>query len=282
MQMPEISSAATSSLSTTIRVLSSATVGFVIDLSTIFNRTDSGHYLPAAGARETICRLQNSSIPFVITAMKTKVTETEVARWLSAQLGLGVNRECITLPQSPFRTFASTYKGRTILAVGSQEERVRRFALNYGFEHVLTCKDIASRKHRGQIVSAIFVFWVPNDWDRDTRTVIDMLLSDHGRVGTRFGGSLDERFFDTQPTLYICMADTSAAGHQPVVRGGKTWFDTLLKRWREETGGLPLEYYACGMGCDGLTIHTADKVLNGYRQEPYRSLTEQSSAEHPR
>ncbi|KAK4109372.1 hypothetical protein N656DRAFT_783306 [Canariomyces notabilis] len=78
------------------------------------------------------------------------------------------------------------------------------------------------------------------------------------------------------------MADTSVAGHQPVVRGGKTWFDTLLKRWRSETGGLPLEYNACGMGCDGLTIHTADKVLNGYRPEPYCPLTEQPSAEYPR
>ncbi|KAK4109371.1 hypothetical protein N656DRAFT_716347, partial [Canariomyces notabilis] len=109
-----------------------ATVGFVIDLSTILNWTDSGHYIPAAGARETICRLQNSSIPFVIATTKTKFTETEVARWLSVELGLGVDRECIILPQSPFRTFASTYRGRTILAVGGQEEKVRRYALNYG------------------------------------------------------------------------------------------------------------------------------------------------------
>ena len=104
------------------------------------------------------------------------------------------------------RELASKYG--TVLVVGGEGERCRHVAESYGFKDVVTPGDIIkanpptptnpfrtltaeeernsrTRDFSNCIIEAIFVFADSRDWAGDQQIILDVLLSQNGRLGTR-------------------------------------------------------------------------------------------------
>lgn len=294
-----------------------ATTGFIVDSTALVTSDGSGKRVAAPEARDAISSLQQQRIPFVIVSRDTKVTEKEAADDLSSQLGVKIKPHSILLPQSPFRDFVGEYKDKVVLVLGGQGEKARGMALEYGFEHVMTSRDVAEmfdglygkylrgsgrqskperagRRSGGTTqahaawksalgkdiqISAIFVWWESDNWDLDTQLCVDLLLSDGGRIGTSYSADnnnndnknipqLGRHAPNNQPRLFICLTDTASRnGLRAPVRNGRTWLETLMDRWAAATAASPtpvaLDYAYCGLGRDSVTLHYADKLLNG-------------------
>jgi hypothetical protein len=101
------------------------------------------------------------------------------------------------------------------------------------------------------------------------RIIID-LLTEQGRIGTppsKPDPDILKLCPQLQPKLYICLSETSSRHGRPVpLRNGKSWLDTLGDKWLAETG-LGLRYTYCGLGCDMVTVHYADTVLDELNKE---------------
>jgi hypothetical protein len=267
-----------------------ATVGFVIDLPNIM-KTKKGKNFLAPGAKEAISILQKNRIPFVIVTRRLRIglVEKEVARDVQELLGLPITKHCVILPHTPFRTSVRRYKDELILVVGGQE--ARSAALSYGFEHVMTTKEVAklyphiygdpptppTRASDGSPnppwksctgeeikISAVFVWWTSTDWNLDIRIVLDVMMSQAGYIGTHSKTNLGhlKDSPELQPTLHISMAETANRPDRPSpLRKGKDWLRTIEDRWFAETG-MGLRYSFCGLGCDGTTLRYADKMLD--------------------
>ncbi|SPQ24844.1 44cb1f66-9f49-4a90-ae34-93c9ac8d97ca [Thermothielavioides terrestris] len=317
-----------------------ATTGFVIDLSTIVSTSRSGDKTLLPGSREAIAALQEKDVPFVIVARDTGMTEKEVAKDLEKKFNIVVRPSAIVLPQTPFRDHVAEYKDKTVVVIGGDGEKALKIASKYGFERVLTTRDIVAlyphlyggtpaiyphlygeyasgvrraTKLKGTFdakaveerlglkpgesdniqVHAIFVWWASANWDIDIRICIDLLMTEHGRIGTHAITNVSYLALqpDKQPRLFVCKADTDMVdtaapnaaaspstgpgygrGHAaalapapaPPRREGRTWLETLRDRWMAATG-LPLEdvdyTYFDGAGCDRVMVDYADAVL---------------------
>ena len=126
-------------------------------------------------------------------------------------------------------------------------------------------------------VDAIFVFNDPRDWALDTQLILDLLLSNHGYLGTRsrLNGNPDlpNRGYqqDGQPPLYFSNPDLlwAAAYHEP--RLGQGGFREAFEGvWRAITGGeekgVKLQKQMYGKPY-GITYAFAEKKLELHRQE---------------
>ncbi|GAB1317473.1 hypothetical protein MFIFM68171_07683 [Madurella fahalii] len=259
-----------------------ASIGFVVDVSTIDPQQKCGGKTLIPGAREAISILLKQRIPFVIVTSYTNTTEKEAARDLSAQLALKIKPRNILLPQSPFRDCVREYKNKSVLVLGGDGEKARRMLQEYGFNDVWTSRDVvklqydaASRQKlpAGEeiTISAIFVLWTPENWDLDIRICINLLLSHSSRKGAQGADrkenntAAQKEHLEIQPQLFVCMTDTSLVGDRPFLRRDRTWIDTLVDEWTAKTGKA-LEYYHCGTGRDRVTLAFADKLLNGYNK----------------
>ncbi|KAK4235137.1 hypothetical protein C8A03DRAFT_18078 [Achaetomium macrosporum] len=121
----------------------SATTGFVIDLAMVVNTSRSGHRVLVPGVKEAIASLQERKIPLAFLIRETRLTEKKVARGLEKQLGLSIDSGSIVLPQTPFRDQVDEYKDKVIVVIGGDGDKARQAALKYGFNRVMTTKDIA-------------------------------------------------------------------------------------------------------------------------------------------
>jgi hypothetical protein len=269
-----------------------ATVGFMIDLSTVIDTGKDDRKALAAGGKETISSLAEYKIPFTIVSKDSGLTEKQLSCNLETQFGLAIDPKAIVLPQTPFRNLALDFKNQPVLVIGDQGGKARQMALEYGFDHVITTRDIveacphmygrpesiSSQQHctapttpprkscptTDIQISAIFVWWPSDDWDLDIQIIMDLLM-EQGRVGTP-SSIPDQEILklcpQLQPKLYVCLSETSSRSGRPVpLRNGKSWLDTLGDRWLADTG-LKLRYTYSGLGCDMVTVHYADTVLD--------------------
>ena len=126
-------------------------------------------------------------------------------------------------------------------------------------------------------MDAIFVFNDPRDWALDTQLILDLLLSNHGYLGTRSrlngNSNLPNRGYqqDGQPPLYFSNPDLlwAAAYHEP--RLGQGGFREAFEGvWQAVTGGeekgVKLQKQMCGKPYS-ITYAFAEKKLELHRQE---------------
>ncbi|OWB72798.1 hypothetical protein B5S31_g2520 [[Candida] boidinii] len=129
------------SIITTKRSLSQLSpndIGFSFDIDGVLLR---GKDL-IEGANETITKLQELQIPFILFTNGGGVSESHRVKFISDKLQLVKPIETSQIVQShtPFKSLTSKHK--RILAVGGPNDDVRQVAKDYGFEEVLRPIDI--------------------------------------------------------------------------------------------------------------------------------------------
>lgn len=183
------------------------------------------------------------------------------------------------------RELAGQYK--TVLVVGGEGEKCRLVAEGYGFRDVVTPGDIikdnehttpfrvlTADEHRDSRVrnfgehpiDAILVFADSRDWAGDQQIILDLLLSEHGRLGTRSatGDQGPPLFFSHDDMVWATRHDltrlgmgalrASTAAMYAGLTGGKAmpgvtsfgkpqqetfaFAKRLLTQWRHEAHGL--------------------------------------------
>lgn len=128
---------------------------------------------------------------------------------LSSHLATPLSVSQFVQSHTPFQLLRDSHS--TILVVGGTRDNCRQVARDYGFRDVLIPGDIfathpgvapfsnpdvyrdfvlpATGSERdgvkGKTVDAVFVFNDPRDWALDIQVIVDVLLSDGGRLGTR-------------------------------------------------------------------------------------------------
>lgn len=176
-------------------------LAFVFDIDGVLVR--GGKPIPAA--RPTLDLLQKLKIPFMLLTNGGGVTEATRTEFLSNLLNFKINKIQIVQSHTPFKTLTNKYK--SILAVGGPNDKVRKVAYLYGFSNVVLPIDIVNNEpsvwpfHKytekqlrewskpitasNSVIDAIMVFNDPRDMGSDLQIVLDLLVSENGKLGTR-------------------------------------------------------------------------------------------------
>ena len=130
-------------------------------------------------------------------------------------------------------------------------------------------------------VAAILVWSSPRDWCLDLQVILDLLLSNGGRIGTRSGKngnkSLPNRGYlqDGQPKLFFCNPDLewSTSHHHPRFAQG-AFREALNGIWAHRTAGeAELSYTILGKPT-AATYKYGEKVLQAYHQHINSTIDE--------
>ncbi|PHH67401.1 hypothetical protein CDD81_9 [Ophiocordyceps australis] len=143
-------------------------------------------------------------VPHIFLTNGGGKTEEERCADLSRQLLQDIKPGQFICGHTPMREMASRYK--TVLVVGGEGEKCRQVAEGYGFEDVVTPGDIIKhnsattpfrkltpeehansreRDFTDVVIDAVFVFADSRDWAGDIQIMLDLAMSQGGRVGTR-------------------------------------------------------------------------------------------------
>ena len=200
---------------------------------------------------------------------------------LSKQLELEVSPGQFICGHTPMREMAEKYK--TVLVVGGDGEKCRLVAEGYGFKDVVTPGDIIkdnarttpfrkltdqetqnSRKRNfGKIeIEAIFVFADSLNWQGDQQIIMDLLTSQHGRIGTR------SENYDQGIPIYFSHNDIVWATEHEHTRLGMGALRTSTEAIYESITGKPLVSTAFGKPqLDTFTFAT--RLLQQWRKDTH-------------
>lgn len=160
-------------------------------------------------------------------------TEQERCNDLSHQLQSDIKPGQFICGHTPMREMAEKYG--TVLVVGGEGEKCRLVAEGYGFKDVVTPGDIikhnaattpfrklTAEEHANSrerdftdvVIDAVFVFADSRDWAGDIQIMLDLAMSQGGRLGTRC------ETFDQGPPFYFSHNDVVwSAAHEHVRLG---------------------------------------------------------------
>ncbi|CAH0056965.1 unnamed protein product [Clonostachys solani] len=245
---------------------------------------------PIPGATETLEFLQKEHIPFILLTNGGGKHETERVQELSKRLQVQLSTNNFIQSHTPFRQLASDLQNKNVLVTGSNAEKIRGIAKQYGFKNVITPADILRSYpdiwpfeppldfSSGRVLSqkdlkidGIFVYNDPRDWAFDIQLIVDLLLSENGVLGT-LSASNGRRDLpnngwqlDGQPSIFFSNPDLywSTAYHLP--RFGQGAFQGALSGvWKQVTGGQELKCHIIGKPHHH-TFEYAERVLNDHR-----------------
>ena len=181
--------------------------------------------------------------------------ETERCADLSRQLQWPVDPAQFICGHTPMRNLSTKY--RSVLVVGGEGEKCRQVAESYGFQDVITPGDIIkdnmhttpfrkltaeemsnsrARNFGEHEIEAILVFADSRDWAGDQQIILDVLLSENGRLGTRC------ETFDQGPPLFFAHNDfVWSTSHSHTRLGMGALRSSLAAMYRALTQGKELE-----------------------------------------
>ncbi|MCJ1291049.1 hypothetical protein MMC34_002591 [Xylographa carneopallida] len=242
---------------------------------------------PLPGATRTLQYLQSQRVPFLLLTNGGGKPEAARVAELSRRLGVPLDPALFVQSHTPFADLVPRTEDESeasmddacVLVTGGHGERCRRVAEGYGFRNVITPADILAayptvwpfapafagpptarplplpshNHHHPSIlrVSLILILSDPRDWALDTQLILDLLLSQHGRLGTlsplNGDPALPNRGYqqDGQPKLFFSNSDLLWAAAWPLPRLGQGAFQAALRGvWDKVTGGAELR---CGV-----------------------------------
>ena len=180
---------------------------------------------------------------------------------------------------TPMREMAEKYK--TVLVVGGEGDKCRLVAEGYGFKDVVTPGDIIkdnkhttpfrtltedemshsrSRNFNEHEIDAIFVFADSRDWAGDTQIILDLLMSKHGRLGTR------SATFDEGPPIFFSHNDVVWSTSHDYTRLGMGALRASVEALFRSVTGKELQTTAFGKPQIG-TFEFANRLLAQWRKE---------------
>jgi HAD superfamily hydrolase (TIGR01456 family) len=133
--------------------------------------------------------------------------------------------------------------------------------------HQAYARSFPSPNRQDNRIDAVFVFNDSRDWALDIQLIVDVLLSDQGRLGTR--RRVQEVKRDGHVPVYFSNPDLWWANGYPFPRLGQGGFRAALEGvWREIMGGgddRPLKAITIGKP-HGATYSYAEEVLTEWRK----------------
>merc|ERR1712169_39813 len=190
-------------------------------------------------------------IPHIFLTNGGGKTEEERCGDLSRQLERDIKVGQFICGHTPMREMADTYG--TVLVVGGEGEKCRQVAEGYGFKDVVTPGDIikhnsattpfrklTTEEHENSrerdftdvVIDAVFVFADSRDWAGDIQIMLDLAMSQGGKLGTR------SETFDEGPPFYFSPNDVVwSAAHEHVRLGMGALRRMFEVTFRDLTGG---------------------------------------------
>lgn len=219
-------------------------------------------------------------VPYIFLTNGGGKTEEERCRDLSRQLEYEVDPGQFICGHTPMREMAEHYG--TVLVVGGEGEKCRIVAEGYGFKNVVTPGDIIKTQHDAtpfrkltdeeyknsreldleQVrIEAVFVFADSRDWAGDQQIILDVLMTQHGKLDTR------SETFDEGPPVYFSHNDVLwSTSHEHSRIGMGALRASLEALYKAVTGGKDLKTVAFGKPQMG-TFAFATRLLQEWRSE---------------
>ena len=221
----------------------------------------------------------NCNRPYIFLTNGGGKTEEERCLDLSKQLQMEVSPGQFICGHTPMREMAEQYK--TVLVVGGEGEKCRQVAEGYGFKDVCTPGDIikdntattpfrkltqdeqdhSRQRNFGETeIDAIFVFADSRDWAGDQQIILDLLMSKHGRLGTR------SETFDEGPPIFFSHNDMVWSTSHDQSRLGMGALRASLEGLFKAMTGKEMQSTAFGKPQIG-TFQFATRLLQQWRKD---------------
>lgn len=182
--------------------------------------------------------------------------------------------------------------------MGGTGDNCRTVAQEYGFGNVIIPGDIIAsypgiapfsdpkvyQSHARILkspprIDAIMVFNDPRDFALDIQIIVDLLLSNEGKLGTR--RPVDKVVKNGHIPIYFSNPDLWWANEYPLPRLGQGGFRAALEGvWRAVTAGSELKATTIGKPHQH-TYEYAEKVLTDWRSQKLQQLGGASDVQHP-
>lgn len=219
--------------------------------------------------------------PYIFVTNGGGKTERERCLDLSKQLELEISPGQFICGHTPMKEMAEKYT--SVLVVGGEGEKCRLVAEGYGFKDVITPGDIIKdNKHTTPFrrltdeetkssrarnfgkheIEAIFVFADSRDWAGDQQIILDLLMSKHGRLGTR------SETFDEGPPIYFSHNDIVWSTSHDLTRLGMGALRASLEAMYKALTGKNLISTAFGKPQIG-TFQFATRLLQQWRKDTH-------------
>lgn len=230
---------------------------------------------------EICCSSTDIFSPYIFVTNGGGKTEAERCLQLSRQLEIEISPGQFICGHTPMREMAEKY--HTVLIVGGEGDKCRHVAEGYGFKDVVTPGDIIkdnkdttpfrtlnteelahSRARNFNLVEieAIFVFADSRDWAGDQQIILDVLMSQNGRLGTR------SETFDQGPPIYFSHNDVVWSTSHSLTRIGMGALRASLEAMFKAVTGKTLTTVAFGKPQLG-TFEFATRLLQQWRKETH-------------
>ncbi|KAF4121016.1 to phosphatidyl synthase [Geosmithia morbida] len=265
---------------------------FAFDIDGVLVR--GGRPIPEAIEAMKVLNGENEygvKIPHIFLTNGGGKTEEERCRDLSSQLQRDIKAGQFICGHTPMREMARTYG--TVLVIGGEGEKCRQVAEGYGFKDVVTPGDIikhdsattpfrtltpeehANSRERdfSQVtIDAVFVFADSRDWAGDIQIMLDVAMSQGGRLGTR------SETFDQGPPFYFSHNDVVwSAAHEHVRLGMGALRRMFEITFDDLTGGKgKLNTHAFGKP-QVSTFEFASRLMNQWRSDEHGLATAPST-----
>jgi HAD superfamily hydrolase (TIGR01456 family) len=260
---------------------------FAFDIDGVLVR--GGNPIPEAVEAMKVLNGENEygiRIPYIFLTNGGGKFETERCRDLSKQLEIDVSPGQFICGHTPMRELSDKYRG-TVLVVGGEGEKCRQVAESYGFRDVITpgdiikansatapfrnlsdkdkaaCRDLLNEGKyeslKDVVVEAVFVFADSRDWASDLQIIMDVAMSEGGRLETRAEN------LDQGPPIYFSHNDVVwSAAHEHVRLGMGALRRIVEVVFEQCTGGKQLTTHAFGKPQVG-TFEFATRLLQQWR-----------------
>lgn len=247
---------------------------------------------PIPTATPALNLLTKNSIEFILLTNGGGKSESSRTAELSSYLSVPIDTSQFIQSHTPFAAFASRPEFETVLVIGGEGDMCRQVAKGYGFKNVIIPADIlaayppvspftidkspayAQPLPLGDIkIDAVLVFNDPRDWALDLQVLLDLVLSDEGRLGTRRGDDCRK----PHVPIYFSNPDLIWANEYHLPRLGQGGFRAAFQgvmislknaqKAQRTMEGLPiLEYKVMGKPYQD-TYAYAEGVLCGWRKK---------------
>lgn len=225
---------------------------------------------PTPNATAALSHLAENSIEYVLLTNGGGKSESARTAELSSYLNTPIHPSQFIQSHTPLAAYASNPEFNTVLVIGGEADNCRHVATEYGFRNVILPCDIlaaypaispfsvnktpeyARPLPEGEVkIDAIFVFNDPRDWALDLQLIVDVLLSEDGRLGTR-RTPMSERphvpLFFSNPDLVWAneyhLPRLGQGGFRSAFTG--VWGSVVRKEWNDKRGAPKLEFEVIG------------------------------------
>ena len=241
---------------------------------------------PILEAREALKMLNGDNelgikIPYILLTNGGGKTETARCEQLSEILECPISTDQFIQSHTPMQALSEYYD--TVLVCGGEGYTVRDAAENYGFKNVVHPKDVLAwdptispwrtftpeeragarpRDFKNLKFDAILVFADSRDYATDMQLIIDLLLAEDGRLGTRAKDPVSSRI-----PIYFSQGDlvfpTDHKGPPRLTQGA---FRIGVEAMYKALTGVDLERVVYGKP-ERATYTFADEVLKSWMEE---------------